>query len=104
MSLAARATMDARGVVCDVVARADVVRVPATEFIVRSVFRADTDCVATRTDGRVATVFVFTRWVVVAVRVVGDVFCTRDAAKPPVVKNKQKIKNIPILLISQDKC
>ncbi len=57
-------------------------------------------CVATRTDGRDATVFVFTRCVVVAARIVGDVFCTRDAAMPPVTKTKQKTSVIPILLIS----
>lgn len=94
VSLVARATVAVRAVVVRLVFARDAV------FVWGIAARTDVFCVATRTDGRDATVFVFTRWVVVAARIVGDVLCTRDAAMPPVVKKAQKTSITPILVIS----
>ncbi|MBP5794508.1 MAG: hypothetical protein J6W41_00640 [Alphaproteobacteria bacterium] len=98
VSVVARAIVAVRADVDAV--RLDVMRDVELVFDVVGVVRAVVFCVATRTDGRDATVFVFTRWVVVAPRIVCGVLCTRGAATPPVVKTKQKTNVIPILLIS----
>ncbi len=98
MSVVARAIVVVRADVDAV--RLDVMRDVELVFDVVGVARTDVFCVATRTDGRDVTVFVFTRWVVVAPRIVCGVLCTRGAAMPPVVKTKQKTNVIPILLIS----
>lgn len=96
MLVVARATTPARADV--VFCRLDIVRL--TFVVMFFAVREVVFCVATRVVGRVARLCVLTRCVVVPARVVGDVFCTRDAAKPPVAKNVQKTKIIPILLMS----